>query len=98
MQHLHTSNILVEGLLLWEDVWFGCCKALFVALTEPKSCVAAGCHEDDWKHPYSPPFLSCLQFLLDVLQGNVPLWGGGDAVRSIRHGGGRLQDDLEGLA
>lgn len=50
------------------------------------------------KHPYSPPFLSCLQFLLDVLQGKVPLWGAGDAVGNIRHRGGRLQDDLESLA
>lgn len=60
--------------------------------------MAAGCNKNDWKHPYSPPILSCLQFLLDVLQGKVPLWGAGDAVGNIRHGGGGLQDDLKGLA
>lgn len=48
-------------------------------------------------HPYSPPVFSCVQFLHDVLQGDVPLWGAGDAVGAIRHGRGRLQDDLEGL-
>lgn len=50
------------------------------------------------KHPYSPPVFGCVQFLYDVLQGDVPLWGAGDAVGAIGHGGGRLQDDLEGLA
>lgn len=60
--------------------------------------LAAGSNEIDWEHPYSPPVLSCLQFLLDVLQGNVPLWGAGNAVGNIRHRGGRLQDDLKGLA
>lgn len=60
--------------------------------------MAAGCSENDWKRPYSPAVLSCLQFLLDVLQGEVPLWGGGDAVGSVRHGRDRLQDDLKGLA
>lgn len=60
--------------------------------------MATGCTSNDWKAPYSPPIFSCLQLLLDVLQGKVPLWGACDAVGHISHGGGRLQDDLEGLA
>lgn len=54
-------------------------------------------NDNRW-HPYSPPVFGRDQLLHDVLQGDVPLRGAGDAVGAVRHGGGRLQDDLEGLA
>lgn len=64
-------------------------------LAEAERYVLVGCNKTD---PYSPPVLSCFQFLLDLLQGQVPLWGVGNAVGSISHRGRRLQDDLKGLA
>lgn len=77
-------------------IWFDFGINLFVALGT-YCYIAAGCDQNDWKNPYSPPVFSCLQFLLDVLQGQVPLWGAGDAVGDVRHRGGRLQDDLKRL-
>lgn len=68
------------------------CLALFCFLTLDVFVSLWG------ENPYPSSVLSCLQLLLDILQGNVPLWGTGDAVGHFRYRGGRLQDDLKGLA
>ena len=59
---------------------------------------AGGRNEKKKKRTHSPPVLRRLQLLLDVLQGEVLLGGGGDAVGGVGHGGRGLQDHLEGLA
>ena len=48
--------------------------------------------------PYLSPFLSRIQFLLDLLQRRVPAWrnGGVELALAIKRRG--PEDDLEGLA
>lgn len=45
-----------------------------------------------------PPLLGGVQLLLDLLQRGLPAWGRGRLQLGAAVEGGRLQDDLEGLA
>lgn len=49
------------------------------------------------QYTHLPPFFSCLEFLLNVVQGDIPLWGWGKVVGYIWHWRLRLENHLKSL-